>query len=518
MKNKLVVWGTNATEEKVLIALELMPDSNKVMLYTFSESIADEEFVGKMMNEWRSNGEVEFPEGHTSAERELTGTLLPDDLKVERDDLINRAQTEWHFAVLSSKLHKAYQDELQELKERVAQLTSYDSTTWDSLRSFWDKVQEQARDRNLFREHADGLRDGTNALFEELKQMRAKVQDEFMGASQGLFEEFNEKLAEVEKRIQAGGNKLNAVFDELKGLQRKYRESKMSNEHRNKLWNRLDGAFKAAKEKKFGPDANEGSLVDRHERRLTGLMEAISRMENSVRRDEDELNFQRKKVNDTEGQLEAQIRNAKIKMVEERMVSKREKLNEMYQTRSTVERQIQQAKDKEDKRQKMDAAKAVAKEEIAAAIKTSTVVAETAEPEAPKAKGKKGAKVAEEAPETPKAEEQAPQQEESIFGALGAILGETLEDVSDTVMAVTSVMGGKAAKAIDEAMEKVEDYVEEMTKEKEKPSAEATEETAAPEAATAEVTEATEDATAEAEEATTPPEDSKKADDEKEEA
>ncbi|MBK8923369.1 MAG: hypothetical protein IPM81_17975 [Saprospirales bacterium] len=255
MKNKIVVWGTRAENEKVLIALELKAEENKVLLYTFPESVATEEFVNKMMADWRSGADVAFPEGHTALERELsvTESLLPDDLKVERGDLIQRAQTEWHFAVLSAKLHKAYEQELAEFKEKVQALGEYDHHLWDNLRNFWDKVQEQARERNLFRDHADHLRDNINMLFDDMKKLRAKVQDEFISTSQKVFEEFNQRLEEVEARIAAGGAKLNAVFDELKKLQRRYRDSKMSNEHRNQLWERLDGAFKKPKSGNSGP-------------------------------------------------------------------------------------------------------------------------------------------------------------------------------------------------------------------------------------------------------------------------
>ena len=142
MKNKVVIWGTNAENEKVLIALELKADANKVILYTFPETIATDEFVNKMMNDWRDGKEVEFPEGHTTLERELsvTESLLPDDLKVERGDIIQRAQTEWHFAVLSAKLHAAYQQELAEFKEKIQSLSAYDNKIWDGLKAFWDKV------------------------------------------------------------------------------------------------------------------------------------------------------------------------------------------------------------------------------------------------------------------------------------------------------------------------------------------------------------------------------------------
>jgi hypothetical protein len=488
MKNKIVVWGTNETEEKVLIALELQPDTNKVMLYTFPEAIAPEEFVNEMMNTWRADkGTVEFPEGHSALERPLSvaDSLLPDNLKVERGDVINRAQTEWHFVVLSTKLHKAYQEELAELKERVSRLGSYDNNLWDELKGFWDKVQEQSRDRNLFRDHADNLRDETNALFEDLKKLRSKLQSEFMEVSQQVFDELNEKIDQIDKKIQAGGGKLGSIFDELKNIQRDYRDAKLSNEHRSKVWNRIDAAFKAAKERRFGPAVNEGSVAERHERRLQGLNEAIKRMEGNVKRDEDELNFQRKKIAATEGQLEAQIREAKIKMVEERLNSKREKLNEMYQTRQQVERQIIQFKDKEERRQKMEEAKKVAKDAIAAEVKTSVK-------DAPKTETV-------EAPPPPA--EETEEKGEGLLESLSNVIEETLEDVSDTVQAVASVLGEKAEVAARAAMAKAGDILDDLRDNEEKksetPAAEAAAEVTA-EAATEAAAEVTAEAATEA--------------------
>ena len=105
MKNKIVVWGTNAENEKILIALELKAEDNKVLLYTFPESVATEEFFNKMMTDWKTGADFEFPAEHTVLERDLsvTESLLPDDLKAEdRNGLIQRAQTEWHFVVLYS--------------------------------------------------------------------------------------------------------------------------------------------------------------------------------------------------------------------------------------------------------------------------------------------------------------------------------------------------------------------------------------------------------------------------------
>lgn len=440
MKNKLVIWGTNAENEKVLIALELQADANRVMLYTFPEAIANDDFVNKMMNEWRNGGQVDFPEGYNSIERELSIAegLLPDELKVERADIIQRAQTEWHFVVLSSKLHEAYRQELQEFKEKIQALSSYDNGVWESLRNFWDKVQNQSRERNLFREHADNLRDNINVLFDDLKKMKSRVQNEFMAASEKVYQEFIAAIEDIEKRTEAGGNKLHSVFEDLKQLQRKYRDARLSNEHRNQLWERLDGAFKAAKERKFGPGANDGSIAERQERRLAGLHEAVKRMEESVKRDEEELAFQRKKIDATEGQLEAQIRMAKIKMIEERLNSKREKLADMQRTANDVVRQAGLAKEKEARRaekeadrKRMDEAKEAARSEIAANIRS-------------------------------RRQDNAPRKEDSLLEAAGTVIGDVLMDALDSFKAVASVAMEKGSEMLQDVAEKGNEVLQDV--------------------------------------------------------
>lgn len=449
MKNKIVVWGTNAAEEKVLIALELKAEDNKVLLYTFPEAAVTDAFYNQMMNDWKNDKPVEFPE-HTVIERPLaiTDSLLPDDLKSDdRSGVLQRAQTEWHFVVLSTKLHQAYQQELAEFKEKIAALQNFDEGIWEDLRAFWDKVQEQTRERNLFRSHADSLRDNINELFEKLRSLRNQMQQEAKSASQMVYDAFIARLEEIEQRIAAGSAKISAVFEDLKIIQRDYRDAKMTNEHRNRLWDRIDKAFKAAKERRFGPSVNEGSIADRFERRIAGLREAAQRIQDSIRRDEEDLEFQNRKIATTEGQLEAQIRVAKIKMIEERLNVKREKLKEVLGTLSGLERQLAKAKEKEAaraakeaERKRFEAAKAAAQAEIAQQVAAAKEAGHThTEPPSP------------DAPTTP---EEAPGDDALTVAA--RIAGESLQDAVDTARAIGQVLGEKA----EEAADKAEDWVE----------------------------------------------------------
>ena len=476
MKTKLVLWGMNSQDERVLIALELLPEDNKVNIYTFPEQIATEEFSQLMLKDWRNGEEVTFPEGYTQTERELSITegLLPDELKVERGDIIQRAQTEWHFIVLSAKLNDAYQSELDGLKGRVDKLESYDSEVWNSLKGFWDKVQVQVRDRNLFREHANSLRDNTNALFARMKELRAKLDEEFQRISKDNHDKFMTTLEDMERRINEG-LRLQPIFDELKDLQRKFRDTKLTRDHRSKVWERLDAAFKTVKAKRFGDGASEDkSPMERLVRRYDGLIAAIEKMERSIQRDRDDLEFQNRKIANSDGQLEAQIRQAKIKMIEERIRSKEEKLGEMNVTKGELEKRIEAQKEKDAKREekeKIEEAKRLAEEKIASEIKAAaeareeeseklTKAAESISSEKPVKE-----KVADTINEVKeKVEEVAEAVEEKVEKAIEEATKEdgivekvedAVEDTIDTVKAVASVVGDKIGDALEDLKEKI---------------------------------------------------------------
>jgi hypothetical protein len=343
MKSKLVLWGNDANDVKVLVALQLRPEDNKVDVWTFPVASVTDEFSRTMLHEWREGTVVEFPENHTHVERDLTGSILPDDLKVDKIDLVQRAQTEWHFLVLSHKLDAAYHSELAEMKDRIAKLENYDQNIWDELKGFWDKVRDQVSNRNLMREQADALRDNINGLFTQLKGMRSMVDDDFRQNSQTNFDKFAGKLGEIENRIKEQIN-TSDIFEELKRLQADFKEVSVSREFRFQIWDRIDSAFKAVKEKRFGSSYNSayagGSATERTSRRYDNLLVALEKMEESISRDKEDLKAQEARVaGDTVGQLEMQIAEAKMNMIKTRISSKEEKLEAMNLTKAELEGQ-----------------------------------------------------------------------------------------------------------------------------------------------------------------------------------
>ena len=378
MKTRLVLWGTNANDEKVLVAIALRSSENKVDVWTIEDKLVDDALMDKMMKDWRNGKEVDFPESnHFERPLSASESILPDEIKVDKTDLINRAQTEWHFVVLSGKLHDVYISELGELKEQVSQLSEYSSDAWNDLKSFWNKVQNQIREKNLFREHANSLRETTNGLFSKMKELRATLDEEFRHKSKEYYQNFMDQVDEIEKKLEAGsGTRLSNLFNELKDIQAKFRDTKLTKEHRSKVWDKIDAAFKAVKQKRFGdsPANTSGSAMTRLTRRYDGLIAAINKMQQSISRDEKEKAYQENRQGNAGGQLEAQLREAKMKMIEERINSKKEKLLDMNKTKLEIEKKIELQKQRDAKdaeRAKIEAAKAAAKAKIAEEIKSA---------------------------------------------------------------------------------------------------------------------------------------------------
>ncbi len=455
MKTRIVMWGNNEKDEKVLIAIALRAEDNVVDIYTFPFESTSEEFYNLMLNEWRENHEVTFPEGFTHIMRPLTAadSLLPAELKVDRTDIIHRAQTEWHFIVLSNKLYQTFLDELKEIKEKLKGADNYKNQLWEEMKEVWEKIQKNIFDKTLMRDHGHQLREMTNDIFSQLKNMRKELDSEVDRVSKELADKFNKKLDEVEEKVKSGLG-LQPLFNDLKRMQQEFKNAELSRGDRTKIWKRIDTAFKAVKEKKFGEKSTrDTSALDRLNRRYEGLMSAIDKMQKSIHRDDKDKIFQDDRIANTDGQLEAQIRMAKIKMIDERINSKNEKLAEMLKTKTELEERINREKRYVEEQKKQQAIKEElreAKENIKQKIAEN--IHANADQLDPEALEKAADAIAEEKASKGKSKSK---KKETLMSAISETLGESLENLSDSINAVASVVAGKIHDAIHE--EKKED-------------------------------------------------------------
>lgn len=464
MKTRLVLWGTDAKDERVLVAIALNAKESKVDIWTFPEQVATEALHNRLINEWRMGREIPFPNMFVQIERplSLTDSVLPEYIKVERPDLVTRAQTEWQFVVLSSKLYDMYNEELTHIKEKVNNLTDFDKVLWEELKGFWEKVQSQIHDKNLFRDHARKLKDHTNDLFTKLKEKRKRLDDDFKIISKENANKLHDKLSSIEERVEKGLG-LQPLFEELKNLQKEYRDIRLTRDDRSKVWNRLDKAFKKIKEQRYGPGyQTDFSAMERLKRRYDGLMSAVDKMQKSIGRDRRDIEFQDRRIKESEGQLEAQIREAKLKMIEERINSKETKLAEMLKTKEELDGRMEVERKKEEERKAMEElekVKATVKDKIAEEIKQASEDRDEQTEDLKKAadaikEGKHRSPKSDTDTKSQSDDEEAKtgnkslEQIETLASAAGEAIGETIQDAADTVKAVAEVVAEKITDAI----------------------------------------------------------------------
>ena len=437
MKTKLVLWGNDKDDKRILITLELLSTENQVVLNVIPENAATDEFYNQLMDQWREGEIITFPESMETQTQELTlaENLLPEDIKVEKTDIITKAQAEWHFVVLSEKLYASYLSEIDMMKEKVAATVSFEKEAWEELKGLQGKVQSQFKDRNIQREHIGELRAKINEVFDMLKQLRAAQDAEFRDVSDKNYEKITSRLGTIENKVSEDA-KFSVVFDDLKALQRDLKTIKLVREQRNELWERIDNTFKAVKEKRFGPQkevAATSSGTDRVKNRYDGLMSAISRMEVSIKRDREELEEQLDKIKHSrfDGVLEQQISQAKMNMIENRVTSKEAKLKDMHETRNELEAKMKHIKEKEERKIQKEAEEKV---KVAAAAEEKAKLAEA------KAKivAAKAAAVV----------------EETTVEAVTEVVEEATEVVSETVKATPVV------EVVEEAVEVVSEVIE----------------------------------------------------------
>ncbi len=355
MRSRLIVWGVNAADQRVLLAIALNADENKVDIWSIPEKSITEEYFNELMTKWREGHELAMPEETTHEITELTHAegILPEHIKVEKSDVIQRAQMEWHFVVLSTKLFKNFKIELEELSDKIKRLENFDAKLWDDLKSLWENVQKHIFDKNLSKDHADSLRQRANALFDELKKLRAAYAEEMNVKSKEVFQQIHDKVSAIVDKINSGAV-LKPLFDDLKMLQENFKQISMTRSDREKIMNAINEAFKLIREKRQKRDAevsSAGNTYQRLTKRYEGLMSALQKMESSIAFEKRNIEFENKRIENSTGQLEAQIRQAKILMIEERIRSKNEKLQELLKTKVKLEKTIENLKKREEKLQ-----------------------------------------------------------------------------------------------------------------------------------------------------------------------
>ena len=374
MQSRFTATGVTADDKEVLLAYELKEEEFKVTLYIVPKKSLKGELLEQLQKNWVEGAEFEFPKGTKEVNPKLQGeeSILPEDIRSEESGKIRIRQNEWAYTLLTAKLWESYLLELEELKKKAAELTQYDRKLFDDAKSFWERVLEHRKERDISQERLDKIKDDVNSVFEKLKTFRKSETAEFEANSAKLREVVIAKIEDLRSRTNEKAN-FKLLLEEHKNIQNESRKNRYNKSDDVLVRKNLDSAFQ------FINEQRNHFFNDLSANRIKGLNEVIERMEAALNRDKKDLEYmQRKAESNKSSSLELQLIKLKTTMMNETIASKEEKLKDIRATLEQVLRQSGQGKKKEAKKEVKEGAKEEVKTETSAPAETTT--AEVAEP------------------------------------------------------------------------------------------------------------------------------------------
>jgi|GEM_PF-1569900 len=354
MKKQIVLWGKSEDEKDILITLRLRVADKKIDLWAFNKEDLDEEFVEQMFQDWQEIDTSKFPENHFYLEREVSSSeLLPENFKTTQTDLVIRAEKEWYFQVLAYQMYEQLKADIAAFGQQVVGLSDFSQDVWDEAKAYSEKIKQHAIERTLLRSQVTELRKTLDTSFTKLKSLLSTGSVEFEKEAQENFEAVKAKLNEFKQKLEGNPN-MKELFEQLKAYQTKVKDVKLKTAQRKDVWKLMNDTFNLLKAKR------KHSAANRIESRMAGLKKAIDRMSGSIKRDEKDLAFQKKRMENTGSKLEVQLREAKVQMLKTTIDSKSVKLDDMNKTYEGLEKDLADLK----KRLKAEEEKAKASAEL----------------------------------------------------------------------------------------------------------------------------------------------------------
>ncbi len=343
MLSRFTATGVTADDKEVVLAYQLKEEEFKVDLFIVPRKSLKGETLEQLQKNWVEGEAFEFPKATKEVAPNLNAeSILPEDIRSDEAGKIRIKQNEWAYTLLTAKLWESYLNELEELKKKATDLAQYDRQLFEDAKSFWERVLEHRKERDISQERLDKIKDDVNSIFEKLKTFRKTESAEFEAASAKLRDEIIAKLEDLKKRANEKAN-FKALLEEFKGIQGESKKNRYSKADDVLLRKTLDSAFQYINEQR------SHFFSDMTSSRVKGLNEVIERMEKSLSHDRKDLEYyQRKAESSKVSSLESQLIKVKTNMLSETVASKEEKLKDIRQTLEKLLKQSGKGNKKEE--------------------------------------------------------------------------------------------------------------------------------------------------------------------------
>jgi uncharacterized coiled-coil DUF342 family protein len=229
---------------------------------------------------------------------------------------------------------------MEELKRKASELKSYSSELFEEAKSFWEKVLEYRKEREISQDKLNGIKEEINQVFDHLKVLKENMIKEKDAVSGKVKSEILEAIEVVKKKMEGKDVHFKSLMDELKEIQNGLRTTDVKRDVKNLLFDEIQNCFEFIKTKR---DEVLGGGV---KNRVEGLSQVADKMRKSLEMDLKDIEFNRKKLSTCNTRLEEQLREAKINVLKDKIESKEAKLADIQATLDKLQQKMTTSKEK----------------------------------------------------------------------------------------------------------------------------------------------------------------------------
>lgn len=334
IKNRFSTWALSEKDEKILVALELNTQNLQVEIKTIPATILTDELSQNILNNWVAGEDVNFPEGTTTTSSSFTDeSILPDSIKVDgKSGAIRQLQNEWSYLLLSIKLFEQFNIQLEEIKLKAAELKTYSHDLFEEAKQFWENVLEYRKEKEISQDKLNVIKSEINMVFEHLKHLKENMLKEKDENTERVQKAIDEQLSVITTKLDDKTVHFKTLMDELRNIQNHLKSQDVKREIKNILFDNIQACFEKVKTRR------DEVLGGSNNSRVEGLKQVADRMLKSLQLDKKDLDYNQKKLDTANNRLEQQLREAKMKVLIDKISSKEEKLKDINQTIEKLEK------------------------------------------------------------------------------------------------------------------------------------------------------------------------------------
>mgnify|MGYP000697501883 CR=1 FL=1 len=346
MNTRLVLNGEIGTDRVALIAINLDEATAKIHIYAFPKEEVTKEIQDKLFIEWKNGGEYEFPSFTIHWEMDANSdTILPENVKVDRPEIVLQSQHKWSKKLMSSKINQLLEDETKLLEEKASTVAEYDQTLWDKTKAQWEKITSYQKKSEITWEQTTALKEKINSVFDALKAVKRINSENDDQANAALVKNITKRINDLQSKL-IYSDQWKFIFDELKKIQHELKDAAIKWNHKRNLYNRVNSIYDDLKKYR----ATE--IITKSQTRITQLKQILNGLKDSIERDNDNYKMQVEKMQHyTRGKISEEEIKTRFNYIIERIDEKKKKAEGIKQTIDQIKNEIAKEKQQQQERE-----------------------------------------------------------------------------------------------------------------------------------------------------------------------